>query len=113
GSSLASNTQIIFDGAPLATTLTTTGVPVNVVGATGGVMVVTQTMPALQATIGAGSLAVAHQASVVVRTKGPGETLESAPYTFSVGSTAPVISNFGILPSPLIAGNPGFTTTIT
>src|SRR5262249_55927684 len=37
----------------------------------------------------------------------------STPSNFTIGSPAPVLTALGILPVPSIAGNPGFTTTVT
>jgi len=46
---------------------------------------------------------------------GPTSTASPAPPPppSGFGSAAPVLASFGALPAPLIAGNPGFTTTIT
>lgn len=115
------NGQIIFDGKPLVTTLTTpppAGLPSSVSSGTG------QTVPTLQATIDSSLLVGGHQASVVVQTHDAGSTAQSQPYLLGIGTPAPVLTAFGPMPSPLIAGccpttaggvpsNPGLTTTIT
>ena len=116
-SPISPNGQIIFDGNPLVTTLTTastTGMASSVSSGTG------QTVPALQATIDSSLLAGTHQASIVVQTRDTASTAQSLPYVLGVGTTAPVLLSFGPLPSPLIAGccplgnsNPGLTTTIS
>src|SRR5262249_4492752 len=102
----------VFEGNPLPTTLTTAGFPVNVVSATGAVTVVTQTLPALQATIDASALAVPRTTSISIRTTGPGGSITSGSATFTIGTAAPVLTSLGAVPSPLVAGNPGFTTTV-
>ncbi len=112
GTPLTANSQIVFEGNALPTTLTTAGFPVSVVSATGAVTVVTQTLPALQATIDAAALAVPRTTSLSIRTTGPGGSITSASVTFAIGTAAPVLTAFGTIPSPLIAGNTGFTTTI-
>ena len=112
GIPLTATSQIVFEGNPLPTTLTTAGFPVNVVSATGAVTVVTQTLPALQATIDSAALAVPRTTSVSIRTRGPGGSATSGSVTFTIGTAAPVLTALGTVPAPLIAGNPGFTTTI-
>jgi hypothetical protein len=112
GTPLMSTSQIVFEGNSLPTTLTTAGFPVNVVSATGAVTVVTQSVPALQATIDAAALAVPRTTSVSIRTTGPGGSITSGSATFTIGTAAPVLTTLGTLPSPLIAGNPGFSVTI-
>jgi len=69
--------------------------------------------PGLQATIDASALAVPHVASLLVRTTGPGGSVSSATSNFVIGNPAPVLVTLGTLPVPLIAGNAGFTMTIT
>jgi hypothetical protein len=112
GTPLTSTSQIVFEGNPLPTTLATAGFPVNVVSATGAVTVVTQNLPALQATIDAAALAVPRTTSVSIRTTGPGGSITSGSATFTIGTAAPSLTSLGALPSPLIAGNPGFAVTI-
>ena len=96
----------------MPTALGTASFPVQIVSATGGVSTVLQVMPALTATLSAQSLAVPHATSVSVQSTGPGGSILSAPSNFTIGSPAPVLTSLGIVPVPLIAGNPGFTTTV-
>jgi hypothetical protein len=106
GSPLLPNGQIIFDGQPLATTLAAIPAP----GARAGGPA--QTIPVLQASVDASALINPRTASVVVQTNGPAGSAQSQPFPVGIGTAAPVLSGFGTLPSPLIAGNPGVTTTI-
>ena len=87
--------------------------PVAVVTATGGIAVVLQTQTVLKATIPASMLAVPRVTSVAVRNNGPGGSVMSAAQSFSVGTPPPVLSSLSGVPNPLLAGNPGFTLTVT
>jgi hypothetical protein len=126
-SPVSPNGQIILDGTPLVTTLTSaqpSGLASSVSIGTNGTV---QTLPALQATLNSGVLAGAHQASVVVQIRDAGGTAQSQPYPLGIGTPPPVLTSLGPLPAPLIAGccpvgstnapigitNPGLTTTIT
>jgi carboxypeptidase family protein len=113
GGPFNASSVIVFEGNALPTALGTAAFPVQIVGATGAISTVFQTMPALTATLNAQSLAVPHASSVAVVSTGPGGSVASAPSNFTIGSPAPVLTALGTLPIPLIAGNPGFTTTVT
>jgi hypothetical protein len=110
---ITTSSAIVFEGITLPTTLGTASFPVQVAAGTSGTTTVFQTRPALTATIKAQTLAVPHAASVFVRTTGPGGSTSSSTSAFMIGSAAPVLTRFGVLPTPLLAGNAGFTTTIT
>ena len=113
GGPFLSNSQVIFDGIAFPGTLTQAGVPVAVVTATGGIAVVLQTQTVLKATIPASMLAVPRVTSVAVRNNGPGGSVMSAAQSFSVGTPPPILSSLSGVPNPLLAGNPGFTFTVT
>jgi hypothetical protein len=113
GGPFNASSTIIFEGNALPTALGTASFPVQIVSATGGISTISQTMPALTATLSAQSLAVPHATSVSVQSTGPGGSILSAPSNFTIGSPAPVLTSLGIVPVPLIAGNPGFSTTVT
>src|SRR5205085_12099330 len=82
-------------------------------GATGGTSVVIQIQTVLKATIPAEQLAVPRVTSIAVRNNGPGGSVLSAPKQFSVGTIAPTLAALSGVPNPLIAGNTGFTLTVT
>ena len=113
GGPFNASSTIVFEGNALPTALGTASFPVQIVSATGGISTVLQVMPALTATISAQSLAVPHASSIIVVSTGPGGSVSSAPSNFTIGSPAPVLAGIGIIPVPLIAGNPGFTTTVS
>jgi hypothetical protein len=109
GSPLIPTSEIVFDGTPLPTTISSLSVPVTVAGGTGGTITVLQVQPALQAVIPASALAVARTTSFFVRNSGPGGSVSSAARTFVVGNPAPVLTSVTGVPDPLLIGNPGFT----
>jgi hypothetical protein len=113
GGPIIATSQIIFDGSPVITSITTAGVPVSVVGATGGISIVIQQQNVLKATISADQLVTPRVTTVAVRNSGPGGSLLSNSLTFSVGSAAPTITALAGVPNPLFVGNPGFTLTVT
>ena len=113
GGPFNASSTIVFEGTALPTALGTASFPVQVVSATGAISTVFQVLPALTSTLNAQSLAVPHATSVFVQNSGPGGSVFSVPTNFTIGSPAPVVTGLGILPVPLIAGNPGFTTTVT
>ncbi len=104
--------EIIFEGTPVTTKIGTAAVAVTVAGATGGTLTVLQNQQALEATIVASKLAVAHTGSLLVRTKGPGGSVSSDSASFVVGTAAPVLTSMTGVPNPLLIGNPGFTITV-
>src|SRR5262249_5693175 len=71
------------------------------------------TLPVLKATLDAGSVVVPRIAALSIRNNGPGGSVSSASAPFPIGTPAPVLTSFGALPQPLLAGNAGFTTTIS
>ncbi len=116
---VAPNAQIIFDGKPLNTTLITappTGLPSSGSGSSGSGL----TGPALQAVVDSSLLSGAHQATIVVQTKDSIASAQSQPFLLGIGTVPPVLTSFGPLPVPIMAGccpttanNPGLTTTIS
>src|SRR5262249_56675327 len=87
------STEIIFDGAPVQTTMTSTS--------------------SLQATLPAASLAVAREASLSARRTASGTSVFSPPVSLLIGNPAPILSSLGNVPQPLLAGGAGFTMTVT
>ncbi len=111
-SPITSTTEIVFEGAAVVTTITTAAVPVTVSGATGGTITVIQQTQALKTVLNAATVAVARVGSLLVRTNGPGGSVESEPVTFVVGGPAPILTSMTGVPDPLLIGNPGFTLTV-
>lgn len=112
GGPFMASSKIIFDGAPVATTLTSAGVAVTVTTATGGLTTVIQNQTVLQATIPASSFVAPRVTTVNIQNVGPNSVATSAPTNFSIGSPAPVITQLLGLPTPLLVGNSGFTLTV-
>ncbi|MBI4472314.1 MAG: hypothetical protein HY646_06575 [Acidobacteria bacterium] len=125
GGPFISSSKIVFEGTALPSTLGTAtitaggtgGVTAGVGSTTGATITVTAGAPSttvqtLTASIPASSLVVARLASVAVQTTGPGGDVTSVPATLTIGNPSPVISSFAGIPTPLIAGNPGFTLTL-
>jgi hypothetical protein len=113
GSPIIATSQIVFDGSPVITSVTSAGIPVTVVGATGGVSIVLQQQTVLTATISADLLATPRVTTVAMENSGPGGSVISNSLTFAVGSPAPTISALAGVPTPLFVGNPGFILTVT
>jgi hypothetical protein len=112
GTPLTANSEIVFEGRTLPTTLTTANVSLTSTDANGATTVVTQNMPVLKATLDAASVALPRMGSLFIRTTGPGGSASSPPVSVAIGAPAPVLTSWGTIPQPLMAGNAGFTTTI-
>ncbi|HEY2384042.1 MAG TPA: carboxypeptidase regulatory-like domain-containing protein [Terriglobia bacterium] len=112
GGPFNNTSEIIFDGVPVATSLTSAGISVTVTTATGGTATVVQNQTVLQATIPAESLVAPRITTVVVENVGPGGFVTSAPQNFGVGSAPPTIEQLSGVPAPLIAGSAGFTFSV-
>jgi len=50
--------------------------------------------------------------SLAVQNIGPGGSVTSANQSFSVGTPTPIVTSLSGVPSPLRAGNPGFTVVV-
>jgi len=113
GTPITANSEIVFEGRALPTVLTTADVPVNSVDAGGNPTVITQTLTVLKATLDADSVVVPRVTSFFIRTNGPGGSVSSASISLPIGSAAPVLTALSGAPQPLLAGNAGFTATVT
>jgi hypothetical protein len=111
-SPLSATSQIVFEGRSLPSTLVMADFSTNILAADGTTTVVHESVPVLKTTLDAGSIAVPRLGSLFVRTTGPGGSVTSAPVPLPIGTPAPVLTGFGEIPQPLLAGNGGFTTTI-
>lgn len=112
GGPFISTSQILFEGLPVTTTITTTAVAVTIVGATGGVSVVMQNVQALQGTLEAQKLVAPRETFLQIVNSGPGGGVSSDVKAITVGTPAPVLTALGETPALLTAGNPGFSTVI-
>jgi len=121
------NSVVYFEGFPLPTvagfaSVVSAGTSVVSSGGTSGVgssggsgtgTGVSSSPNQLTATIDATQLVVARQGVLNVVNIGPGGAIVSAPVNFSIGTAAPSITGQAGAPVPLVAGNGGFTLTLT